>query len=479
MRKYWCIALCVLAASLAATDPLEVVQMSANEIVLRFTMPAWEFKDTANGQEIVCEGSIQLAAEGKPVLPFFGEAIGLPVDGSFTVEVTGRKTTEVNGVDLRPAETMVLSEDDTSVNVEVTRNQQAYRSTQLYPAMFTDSSDPAYFGNRYFAGLRVYPFQYRAGSQTLLVTTEATLRVRILGNTSPTEGWQNAHGIADNGSGMFINDAYSRKWRKPLQVTNTMPAQRSSSISEIQFIVDADGIYKITYDMLADSIEAWQSEYDYSMAWGVNSVDPRRFEMYDQNGQIPIYCEGEADGSFGPDDYIEFYGERLAGQEGYYGAYTSENVYTLRYTDHLGARLAVENGGIEVNDPSKYTVPEMFKTTAHLEEQHNFSRLGALEPNGIREDMWFWTTIYSPNMEIVEFNLPYPAQSTTQGYTARVMLMGSTHALNLGPNEYDHHAEVRLNTSIIGNHYWCRQREQLFENSEFIANSRLNYGTYS
>ncbi|MCD4828702.1 MAG: hypothetical protein K8R90_04625 [Candidatus Cloacimonetes bacterium] len=474
MKRNLILGILSLAVVLAAQSPFVVEQMSETEIVLRFDLPEWEFADAAeaDGQEIRVPGGLPLAEEGKPIVPYFAEVIGLPVNGSFTVQVSGLRQQTLRGVNLRPSLTMQPTAEGREAVVR--RDQRAYRTDALYPAGLVGQSQPAFMGDRHFAGLQFFPFQYNAAQRQLVVTTQATLRIFIQGDTRFTPGWETTVAMLHESEGMFLNDVFARKWRKPLEPTTTATQTRSNLVEEIQLVIDEDGIYKITYAMLADSIASWEDSLGYAMVWDLNQLDPRYFELYDRNGEIPIHCVGESDGSFDSADYFEFYGQRHVGDESYYDKYTSENIYRLRLTSNPGARMAVENGGLEVNDPSLYTVPRAFEQTVHFEQQNHFASLGFF-PSAPREDLWFWSTITSPSMEIVEIDLQYPYQSTIRGFTASVMLMGSTHIDSL-PGVADHHAEVRLNSAIIDNHVWFRQREQLFENDGFISNSFLNHG---
>jgi hypothetical protein len=61
------------------------------------------------------------------------------------------------------------------------------------------------------------------------------------------------------------------------------------------------GIYRITYDDLS--------------AAGVlaGDPDPSYFQLFHRGEEVSIHVEGQPDGSFDPQDYIEFYGIRNNG----------------------------------------------------------------------------------------------------------------------------------------------------------------------
>lgn len=65
-----------------------------------------------------------------------------------------------------------------------------------------------------------------------------------------------------------------------------------------KIMVQEDGIYRITYQDLQQG------------GFPVNTIDPRRLRMMFRGEERAIWIEGEADGSFDPGDYLEFYGQK-------------------------------------------------------------------------------------------------------------------------------------------------------------------------
>ncbi len=93
-----------------------------------------------------------------------------------------------------------------------------------------------------------------------------------------------------------------------------------------------DGIYRIDYT----SLEA--------AGFPVNTVDPRRIQLFHRGQEMAIYIEGEGDAVFDPGDYIEFYGQRNDGTldeelyvnppaqpHKYYNLYADSTAYFLTY----------------------------------------------------------------------------------------------------------------------------------------------------
>ncbi len=477
-KRFFLTMMIVISGCMLFASPFEILDMSAGQITLKFELPEIQFetieRDGITYQAIHVDGASMNAEEGYPQLPYFSEMIGLPVNGNYSLHVVRQQTETLSGYTPVPAPKMVLEGEEQSW--EFFRNNLAYASKSIYPEMMLNKGGEGFMGDRHFAGVIFNPVRYKASTNELYVTREATIRITITGDTSPSENWEQFARWSDSGlSKMFLNDSYSRKWLKPRQKAEHYSQNRSDIVDELQIVVDEDAIYHITYDQLADSLEVYQDSLQFATSLNWTTLDPRYLALYNENGPVPIYVHGENDGSFDEDDYIEFFGERHAGDEGYYDDYTSENVYTLKLSDQYGARMAVENGGLVVYDEDQYIVPQSYQTTVHFEKQLTDSHLGFYAPK-YREDTWFWKQITAPNLEIIPFELQYPHMSNTRPFHAKVMLMGSTH-----PDEYypDHHAVVRINSTMIGTKWWDGQSEQLFEDDAFLANSYLSHGENS
>ena len=68
-----------------------------------------------------------------------------------------------------------------------------------------------------------------------------------------------------------------------------------------KFPISDDGIYRIGFQELVNA--------------GINItvLDPENLQIFAKGKEIPIYIQGDADGSFDPKDFIEFYGEKNTG----------------------------------------------------------------------------------------------------------------------------------------------------------------------
>jgi hypothetical protein len=120
----------------------------------------------------------------------------------------------------------------------------------------------------------------------------------------------------------------------------------------LKLYVIQDGIYRI-------------NKNDFTQA-GINtsSIDPRTVKVYYKGSQVPIYFEGEQDGSFDNQDFLDFYGHRNYGgltntyrdssgnnvvhyvTDEYYNIYSDTSVYWIGWDGEIGLRYTLKGDPI-------------------------------------------------------------------------------------------------------------------------------------
>ena len=467
-------------------NAISLVQQNPDIVTLSFVLPEFSLEETffkgTKYHKLSMDDGFTYGDEGYPQLRMFAVPVGIPVDGAASVSVLSTKTETIKNVLINPASEITLDGED--LDLEYNPDVRVYSQNQPYPARIAEVGKPAFIGDRQFVSVMVYPFQFNPKQRDLTVYKEIQFQVSLSGTKAASKDWQLSENFVDKAAdSFFINNASSQSWRLPKKIDLSYQSPKNSLdlISEIQFVVDSEGIYKITYNTLKTFIDTELANLGKQMSWNIDSVDPRFLELKDEYGQIPIHFEGENDGSFDPGDYFEFFGDRHYGETTYYDDYTGENVYTLSLKTGYGARLVVENGGLTVYNPSGYILPDAYEETVHFEQQLVSDKLGrgwtAFSPNFYREDVWFWKKINAPNLEIVPVELEYPVESTIRSASTKVVLHGLTYSETLGVGQYDHEASIRLNSAMVNTHTWIGQTEKVFNNANPIANSFLRHGT--
>lgn len=225
------------------------------------------------------------------------------------------------------------------------------------------------------------------------------------------------------------------------QSASTLPAQY------VKLTIDSNGIYKIRYTDLADS-----TRLDF------RNVDPRTFRLFNRSVEVPMYFQGDGDGSFDREDYFEFYGEQNRARNNPYlrniptsqghtlDPWTDDNVYMLTWNERNGLRLIDENAGVL----SSNTVDRFsnFLTTVH-EERDNV-RLAVkniiLGRPAAEEDIWAFDEGLSivlgtgRNLANYTFTLDeLETQFPNDVYTLRINLQGVStgrHEVSFFLNEF-------------------------------------------
>ena len=353
----------------------------------------------------------------------------------------------------------------------------SYSINKFLPERTVSDEGTALYRSWNFGTIRINPFRYNAMSQRLEVIRTIEFSVNISG-TKDTPAFTRSSDIPgmDLASQVAINGDISKNWVKRIEQNDqqghsTRASSRSTDIEEIQIVVDSDGIYKIYYSDIVDQMSIKEG-FTGSSVFDWEHIDPRYLELYDEYGIVPIHFPGEADGHFSRGEYFEFYGKFHRGDDDYSDDYTKENVYTLKLVSYFGARMAVENGGLLVTNPSDYIVPRAYRQKVHFEEQLQYQKLG-FSANNNREDRYFWAAITAPNLLTIPFNLQYPFGAGTRYFDAKVVLFGATHN-NIGYP--DHSAVVRINSPLIAAKTWYQQYECIFENDDYLPNAALYHG---
>ncbi|MBN2461004.1 MAG: hypothetical protein JXB60_05300 [Candidatus Cloacimonetes bacterium] len=472
----------VIMPFLVAAEYLEVISQDVDGLVLQFTLPDYYLEEVRSEGEIYnrihCDESGYNAVPGYPLLPVFTGIIGLPVDGDYSIRIINQEHKILKGNLIYPAEGFEIEAN--SMNYHFHRENRVYNSRELYPARLVEKGAQAYIKDRYFASFLINPFQCNCAGKQLVITSSIKFSINISGDKRPGAG--SSHNFIDQfADDFFLNNEFSRQWRRPKEKGEYLPNRQDELVHEIQLIVDTEGIYKVSFNQIDEALTeyALENDIEFELGFSWDNIDPVHLELSNEFGSVPIYFPGEKDGIVAGDDYFEFYGYPHYGDETYYDDFTSENTYVLCLIGQLGSRMAVENGGLEVSNNEEYYIPLAFQYTAHFEEQEVLDRLGAqydfTSHDFYREDIWFWSKISAPNLSIFPFQIQYPYLSNIRGVNARVSLFGLTY----NPNNYyaiNHHAIVRINSSIIGNKEWYGQSEMIFENEQFIPNSYLLHG---
>lgn len=168
---------------------------------------------------------------------------------------------------------------------------------------------------------------------------------------------------------------------------------------------------------------------------------------------VAIHVADDGNGSFGPGDWIEFVGERLAGRGSYFHKYAEENVYWLGAGDREPARMT------DIAAPAvvEAAAPAQFDARLHLEHEELLPRFSARsgEDEG---DEWYWAKLTHLDAE------PFATEATLAGLDAgasgraslRLRLRGWSRQAGGRKGEAlpDHAVAVLLNGEVVAEAEW-------------------------
>lgn len=475
LKKFIILASLILPLYLLA-NTFEVLEMDEDYLLVKFSLPEYQIEniilDDTIYERIVCEDAAYTNDRDRFVLPFFAENIGLPIEGEMQISIVNKLQSRIPINDLLPVKETFYEN----------RKQTKSKAIDVYPEVVLKKNNPAYLGDRYFCGFSVFPFQY-IGKGQIKTTTELTFRIDISGVNNGKSVVTRSENFIDNyGDEFFLNNTYSQNWRRARKKTNLnyINNRDDDLVNEIQIIVDEEGIYKIDRQMLQDAMSDPDFPIEFEMAFKWNEIDPRKLELRDEFGVVPINFVGEADGSFDADDYFEFFGDRHYGDNEYNDDFTAENVYTLSYTDYFGSRMSIENGGLNAVNTNLVTIPNSFYQTVRIEEQNVIDLLVAQwefnSEDFFREDIWFWEQVTAPCLKAFPFEIQYPIESNSRRFVANVCMFGLTY----NPNNYEqinHTIQININETLIDIDEWYGQSETILGNADNpIVNLHLHHG---
>lgn len=447
-------------------DGYRIVRADEEGITIELSIPDYRLDsitgDDDSYQLASIPGYFPLEEPAQPAVP--AKIITLPLPGVETVEVTATSTGtgESEPVDLRistsrerireeirdiwekkiindeellsslPSEWKTFAELQGKINSAI--RKETLKSDGSVPSdevkVFTGDTYPAeivsgrsyWSGEEQFLNLLITPLQYNRSNRRLSSHSRITVEVKF---------------------GKTVT-ALPRQARPDYGEQFTL-----ANSDSFKAFVYQDGIHTITYQNLVDA--------------GFNvGDDPRALRIYFMGQEIPIYIEGEDDGSWNPGDFIDFYGEKNT------GFYSQTNAYWLYHTSGSGTRMA-EISSPRCGRPGRQL---HFLDTLHLEKDVYYQ---PYLPVGEDESFWFWDYAgytyglnYPSNIEFTISGLS--TWKGTASFTGR--FFGYTTYDSYNP---DHHTQVYLNGLLLGDWTWDGSVAYTLQTD--IPQSAFNEGT--
>jgi hypothetical protein len=378
----------------------------------------------------------QVTVPGHPQLPLWSGLIAVPADCDVRVRVLEAEsvTASLSGVIL-PAPSLDPEGRGIERRLPAT---DLYRQDSLYPATLALSESVGYLRDQRLVRLVLYPLRVNPARDRLEHARRLLVRVDFVGQGVASAGAPvpSSPAVESLLKGALLNYDEAQAWRALPADFQAPESGLEVGVPAYKIEVDADGIYRVSYDdLLAAGMD-------------VTHTNPMSFALSNQGQPVAIEWFGDQDALFEPGEGFTFYGQEFRGtvmEE----KYTDVNVYWLVDQGPSGPRVAGADG-----TPAGAPPATSYRATVHLEEDLKWNTLHTVDPERpdgeTWQDTWFWKYAYGGG----EATLPVTLTAKAPGdYTATVRLKQFSDCRDstpLGP----HRVQLLLNGLVLDDDTW-------------------------
>ncbi len=453
-----------LAWGLPLEGVVEVIESSDARIVFEIKPYQLRFVGrSVNGQYFEIpqiDGYQWLTEPGKPQLPCSAILIGIPANSAPTIQILDYQSSLLESKNIYPAPQLAVtgSADTSYLTEQFYLDPWSYSQNSFYPAQLVQITSIHTLRQQRIARVEFHPVQYNPVSQQLQKIERLKFAV-VFNQTdifaAPSiipEGLNFSASFENFYRNLLANYPTARKWRMPKSTSDQKaPSLKKSAdwyhshANFYKLYIDEPGIYQL------------DGAYLSSMGIDLNALNPQNLKIYHQGKEIPIFINGEQDGRFDRDDYIQFYGELNRGGDASYDPYTDSNIYWLTWGEGYGLRLKSRSSPNEIGAEIAEYIEHI-----HLEQDNVYhegdNNLALINTELVSGEGWVWRFFYPGDKEIVTIATPNVSEQGTPS-RLKIKLRGTTIDL-VRPN---HHVRVLFNSKLIGDFYFNGTEEYFFE----------------
>jgi len=95
MRKIILSGVFLIFSVLIHAEGFKVLEQNESELLIKFELPNYEIETVSKNNKIyhkiLCNSDAYYIEEGKPLIPYFVETVGLPIDGDIDLQIIDKK----------------------------------------------------------------------------------------------------------------------------------------------------------------------------------------------------------------------------------------------------------------------------------------------------------------------------------------------------------------------------------------------------
>ena len=439
--------------------------LPSQDLEIRIPPAEWSVEPTTGLASVTFAGYGEFASGGWPSIPVRIFRVEVPAGAVPRVEIIDADFEVRTGIDLAPAPRRskpgVGNRSANDLRPAYRKKPSAYQRKGFRPESPVEIGSVGFIRHQGYAQLRVFPVQYDPAGRRARVYS----RIRVRLSLEPAEKGRRKK-VREPGD--RFRETYREAFREGVRWSpeDTSSLETSSALSLASGpVLSTSGTFATlsgtassqsgpAYRLLVSSDGFIRLNHAYLSTEAADLVavnpDPAEFKVTSQGLEIPIRVfDGTTPGQFESGDYLEFYGQKLAGDFGdpdvyEQGDFTDVNVYWLSVEPGVRQRIPGRNDGAPV---SGYPEPSGYTETIHQEGSTIF--LGFVPFEGAEH--WYQDQIREDFGVPGESTYSIPLTGTGLGGTGRleVKMLGQNYSGNY------HRTALKVNgVQVVGPQDW-------------------------
>lgn len=429
----------LLPFSILKSEEIHILESNNSDIIFEYSPDTLVFEETPEGTYIRAKNCNYTEDIGKPLLPIRTFHIGIPEFSDYSVSLLSIETGTKSRVNIVPVPEL-FSFNGVS-EYRFTKDEKIYSSDEYYPPEQLFYEPPSFLRDQRILAVKIPLARYNPRQNSLIFVKKVKVKVSY----SPAgikKSWRRDT-FEEVYKALLLNYEISKFWRRARKKMKQKDDPFMQSNFWYKLSIKEEGVYRIGYMDLRN------------LGVNPNSIDPRTIKLYNggskplpenlteprpQLREIPVWIEGEADGSFDPSDYLIFYGIATSRWEyptddySYFeNPYTDTNVFWLTWGGEEGLRMEMQDGFPQ--DPAALR-PTSFETPMRIEENRiNSSKIAK---------RWEWEAIEASGKRNYTFETYGVEPGSEASFSAKLRTSKPTHT-----GEVTHRFRIYLNNKLL------------------------------